>query len=181
MEPFVGQIIIVGFDYAPIDFAQCNGQTLPISSYSLLYAVLGTTYGGNGTTNLGLPDLRGRVPMGAGNGAGLSNRNMGQEGGLENITLSVNNLPAHTHSLSGVTLTPGASGKGVTVANTPNGNYLGNSQSVDLYSNTAASGSIAGLSGNTDSTGLGQAISNVQPFTVVNFLIATNGIYPSRP
>jgi len=181
MDPFIGQIIMVGFDYAPVDYAFCNGQTLPISSYGLLYATIGTTFGGNGTSTVGLPDLRGRVPMGMGNAGSLSNRSIGQMGGLENVTISISHLPAHDHGLSSVTLTPGASGKGVTVSNTPDGNYLGNAQSIDLYSDAAGSGSISGISGNTDAAGQGNALTNVQPFTVVNFLIATNGIYPQRP
>lgn len=180
METFVGQIIMVGFSFAPQGFALCNGQTLSISSYSSLYSLIGSNYGGNGVSTMGLPDLRGRIPMGMGNGSGLSNRNLGDEGGVENITISISQLPSHGHGLSGVTLTPGASGKGVTVSNTPDGNYLGNSQSVDLYSNSAASGSIAGLSGTTDTEGSGQSISNLQPFTVVNFLIALDGTYPPR-
>ncbi len=181
MDPFIGQIIMVGFDYAPVDYALCNGQTLPLSSYGILYAAIGTTFGGNGTSTVGLPDLRGRVPMGMGNAGSLSNRSIGQMGGLENVTITISHLPAHDHGLSSVTLTPGASGKGVTVTNTPDGNYLGNAQSIDLYSNTAGSGAISGISGNTDAAGQGNAISNVQPFTVVNFLIATDGIYPQRP
>src|SRR5215213_5449370 len=96
-EPFVGEIRIVGFNFAPRGWAMCNGQILPIAQNTALFSLLGTTYGGNGQTTFALPDLRSRVPIHFGQGPGLSNYDLGQVSGTESDTLIVNNLPAHTH------------------------------------------------------------------------------------
>jgi microcystin-dependent protein len=99
-EPFIGMIILVGFNFAPRGWAVCNGQLLPISQNTALFSLLGTTYGGNGQTTFALPDLRGRVPNGMGQGPGLSNYTIGQVGGVEGVTLTVNQMPAHTHVIT---------------------------------------------------------------------------------
>ena len=95
--PFVGQLALVAFNFAPVGWAFCEGQVLPISQYTALFALIGTTYGGNGTTTFALPDLRGRVPIGQGQGTGLTNRNMGQVGGAETNTLSIAEIPPSHH------------------------------------------------------------------------------------
>lgn len=100
-DPYLGEIRLVGFNYAPINWALCDGQLLPISQNSALFSLLGTLYGGNGVTTFGLPDLRGRVPMHQGQGPDLSPRTVGESGGAETVTLTTNQIPSHTHTLTG--------------------------------------------------------------------------------
>src|ERR1700689_2915424 len=100
MEFYLGQIFMGGWNFAPAGSALCNGQLLSIPQYNALFSLLGTTFGGNGVQTLGLPNLQGRVPIHWGQGQGLSPYNIGQQGGVENATLLVSNLPAHTHTLS---------------------------------------------------------------------------------
>src|SRR5215831_8639728 len=104
-EPFLGMIILVGFTFPPRGWAFCQGQLLPISQNTALFSLLGTTYGGNGQTTFALPDLRGRVPVGFGQGPGLSNYTQGQVGGVENVTLAINQMPIHTHALGSIQAT----------------------------------------------------------------------------
>ncbi len=98
-NPFLGQIQTFAFDFAPQGWAKCDGQLLPISSNTSLFSLVGTFYGGDGMTTFGLPDLRGRVPIHMGNGSGLSSRPMGQAGGAENETITINQLPVHNHTV----------------------------------------------------------------------------------
>src|SRR5208282_1449245 len=111
-EPFVGQVIAVGFNFAPVGWALCQGQVLPISEYAALYQLLGTTYGGDGQNTFGLPDLRGRAALGMGQGSGLQPYNIGQLGGVESVTLTANQFAGHTHALkaagTATTPTPGS-------------------------------------------------------------------------
>src|SRR5579872_2904742 len=100
-QPFIGAIVLFCGNFAPAGWALCNGQLLSISQWTALFSILGTTYGGNGTTNFALPDLRGRVPIHPGQGPGLSPYTLGQTGGVETVSLSINNLPAHSHALNG--------------------------------------------------------------------------------
>ena len=100
MEPFIGQIMMVGFNFAPRGWALCDGSLLPINNNQALFSLLGTTYGGDGRTTFQLPDLRGRVPMHQGTGPGLPNHRIGEKGGVENVTLTVAQMPAHTHVLN---------------------------------------------------------------------------------
>ena len=107
-EPYLGQVIAVGFNFAPVGWALCQGQVLPISEYSALYQLLGTTYGGNGQTNFALPDLRGRAALGMGQGSGLQPYIQGQLGGVESVTLTAGQFASHTHALqaAGTATTP---------------------------------------------------------------------------
>ena len=100
MEPFLGQLMLVPYNFAPRGWAFCEGQLLPISQYSALFSLLGTTYGGDGRTTFGLPDLRGRVPIGAGQGPGLSNYVLGAKSGVEQVTLTGSQIPSHSHAAS---------------------------------------------------------------------------------
>lgn len=109
MEPFLGQLALFGFDFAPRGWMFCDGQLLPIAQYSALFSLLGTTYGGDGRTTFGVPDLRGRAPIHFGHGAGLSNRILGAMSGAEVATLTVANLPAHSHPLHAVNATANVS------------------------------------------------------------------------
>lgn len=166
--PFIGEIQMVAFDYAPQGWLFCNGQLLSISQYAPLFAVLGTTYGGNGTTNFALPDLRGRVPIHQGYSPGLSNYALGESGGSESVTLTVNQIPSHNHNIQ--------VSSSVGTTDTPSSAYLAkNSEGVKQF---AASADTTAQP--TTSTGLTQAHSNVQPFCVINYIIATDGIFPAR-
>lgn len=169
-EPFLAEIRIVGFNFAPRGWAFCDGQILPINQNQSLYSLLGTTYGGDGRTSFALPDLRGRTPIHFGNGNGLSAYTLGQKSGEENHTLAVNEMPQHAHPVSG----------SLSQADTPlpAGNTLGTSASADLYS---PANNIQEMStSEVANTGGGQAHNNMQPFLVVNFCIALQGLFPSR-
>ena len=114
MEPFVGEINYVAFNFAPNGWYQCDGQLLPVSQYQALFALIGTTYGGNGTTNFALPDMRGRVPVHQGQHPGSSMFTLGQTGGVENAALTVNNMPAHSHPATAVSTSTSAVAPGAT-------------------------------------------------------------------
>ncbi|MDE1191350.1 MAG: tail fiber protein [Arachidicoccus sp.] len=99
-DPFLGEIFMAGFNFAPAGYQSCNGSLLSISSYAALFALLGTTFGGNGSTNFGIPNLQGRVPIGMGTGSGLSSRTLGEMAGTESVTLALSEMPAHTHTVN---------------------------------------------------------------------------------
>ena len=165
-EPFIGQITMFGGNFAPRGWAFCNGQLLSISQNTALFSLLGTIYGGDGETTFALPELRGRVPMHWGNGPGLSSRNIGEKSGVENVILTTNQIPSHTHSLR---VKDDDANQG-----SPVNNVLAN---ANIYSNaTPDAGMSAGAMLNT---GGGQQHTNVQPFQCVSFIIALQGIYPS--
>lgn len=168
-EPFVGQIQQMSFSFAPKNYALCNGQLLAISENQSLYALLGTQFGGDGRTSMGIPDLRGRVPMGAGH-----SYYQGLFGGAETVTLTTATLPQHTHDFM-ATSDPGntniISSNKDTVLATSDG-------SIQYY--TSASSLTAMNSSTSGSTGGGNAHTNVQPFLSINFIIALTGIFPSR-
>lgn len=170
MEPFIAQIMLFGGNFAPRGWAFCDGQLLPIANYNALFSLLGTTYGGDGRTTFGLPDLRGRVPCHAGTGPGLTPRQIGQRFGEEHVTLTTAQIPAHSHSLNtSSTGTPGPRDQA--------GGLLGPAQiyvSGNEAANTALSGnSIGNAGGNTSHD-------NIQPTLCINYIIALEGIYPSR-
>lgn len=173
MDPFLGELRAFPFNYAPVDWALCDGSLLPIAQNAALFSLLGTMYGGNGTTTFGLPDLRGRVPMGAGNGPGLTPRVQGALVGAESVMLNSNQLPAHTHSLNATT----AAATGVA----PAGALLAAGQ-VDAEPGYAAGTPDTTLAANAiGTTGTGAPVPVVQPSQVINWCIATAGIYPMRP
>ena len=180
-DPFIAQIVMFGGNFAPRNWALCDGQLLPINQNQSLFSLLGTTYGGDGRTTFALPDLRGRVAIHPGNGPGLQPINLGQKGGLNNVTLT--QVPAHVHGVSGVTADLNAySGNGNMTS--PTGNVLANDPREDQYSNqtpdvTMNSASVA-LSGNTDNTGGNTQFSIMQPFQGINHIIALVGVFPSR-
>lgn len=171
-DQFVGEIRMFGGNFAPMDWAMCDGSTLQISQYDVLYAVIGTFYGGDGTNNFKLPDLRGRVPVHMGQGPGLTPRSIGNSFGTEVETLQTVHIPSHSHAIS-------AGGPGTTAA--PGGNYPGDSAGFSLYSTAAADSLMNQASvGSTPPTSA-QPHSNLMPSLCVNFIIATNGYFPQRP
>lgn len=181
MEPFISQIFIMGCNFAPRGFALCDGQLLPISQNSALFSLVGTIYGGDGRTTMGLPDLRGRSPMHFGTGPGLQTVRQGQKFGAGTTTLGVQNMPAHTHRADMRV------GPGTATLDTANGNYLahesrGGDDVPKIFTNTigTAPQMMAGDAVQVSSAGGSQAFNNFHPVQVVNFSIALTGIFPSR-
>ena len=175
-DPFLGEIRLVGFTFAPQGWALCDGQLLSIAQNTALFSLLGTTYGGNGQTTFALPDLRGRVPIHPGQGPGLSNYVLGEQSGSENVTLNASQLPGHNHPLAssnqqGSSSDP--SGYFPAVLNDPAGTIAVNGYLAS--SNSTLNPAAIGV------TGGNQPHSNIQPFLCVNFIICLQGIYPSRP
>jgi len=171
IDPFIGQIAIVGFNFAPRGWASCDGQLLSIAENTALFALLGTTYGGNGQTTFALPDLRGRVPIHRGEGPGLSNYSLGEIGGSQTITLTTAQLPAHSHSVNALTTDGNTS---IPTGALPAGTKTLDPEYSNLTSNTAMSASMIG------STGGGQPVSIIQPYLTVHYIIALQGVFPPR-
>ncbi len=169
-EPFLAEIRIVGFNFAPRSWAFCDGQILPINQNQSLYSLLGTTYGGDGRTSFALPDLRGRTPIHVGSSNGTTH-NQGQKSGEETHSLSVSEMPSHRHDFRGTSANANA--------NTASGNKLARS-AVALYSSLAAGRGTAMRSDVITNTGSGQGHENMQPWLAVNFCIALQGLFPSR-
>jgi microcystin-dependent protein len=162
-EPFLGELRIVSFNFAPKGWAFCNGTLLPINQNQALFSLLGTTYGGDGRVNFGLPNLQGRTPLHFGGGFLL-----GQSGGEQSHTLAVQELPIHSHVAT-------ASSNAADTAS-PNGTYWATAGS-NVYSSTGNASMGAGTSG---SLGNGQPHDNMSPYLVLTFVIALQGIFPSR-
>ena len=175
MTPYIAQITGFGFNFAPKGWAYCAGQLMSIQQNQALFSILGTTYGGNGIQTFGLPDLRGRVPISWGQGPGLSYYSLGESSGSQSVTVLQSQLPLHSHpfNANNVLATSGA----------PSGNFLGqggveSSANVSMFATgsantTMAAGAIATAGGN-------QPVSIIQPYNVINYCVALNGIFPSR-
>ncbi|WP_240143527.1 tail fiber protein [Nitrosomonas sp. JL21] len=211
MEPCVGEISYVAFNYAPNGWLQCDGQILPINQYNALFSLLDTTYGGDGATNFKLPDMRGRAPLHQGRNLDGSAYSLGQMGGTENTTLTINQLPAHTHPVTAISTSTSAVALGATATSTlkavnsdadqktAGGNALANAKGLNsAYSSAAPNVSMNAASIETTLNGLGivtntnttvdigptgnsQSFPNMQPYTVVNCIIAWQGVFPQRP
>jgi len=181
-EPFLGQIMMVGFNFAPRGWATCDGQLLPIASNSALFSLLGTTFGGDGRTTFALPDLRGRIAKHVGRGAGLANVTWGQRGGRENVTLSVLNMPNHTHTVTNnLTVTPRGNA-GASDADDPSGAFPGPAQE-NIYAGTGNVGMGAAVVGGAITalpTGGSQSFNIENPFLGIYHNIALVGLFPSR-
>jgi microcystin-dependent protein len=171
-DPYLGSIILVGFTFAPRGWATCSGQLLPISQNDALFSLLGTTYGGDGQSTFALPDMRGRAPIHFGSGAGLSTRVQGETSGVESVTLTVGQIPTHTHPLN-------VNNSGATLG-TPNGNFLAAKNRADPGFAATSDGSVLNSAAVSPSTGGSQSHSNLQPYLVMNYVIALEGIFPSR-
>ena len=163
-EPFLSEIRLMSFVFAPKGWALCNGQLLPINQNQGLFSLLGTTFGGDGEVNFALPDLRSRVPIHVGSG-----HTLGERGGAPAHTLSIAELPTHTHSAMGSTNTA--------TADLPTGNVLAKTVSTNIYG--APTSLVATNPGTVTNTGGSQAHLNMQPFLTLNFSIALQGIFPS--
>jgi microcystin-dependent protein len=176
-EPFIGEIIMFAGNFAPRGWALCQGQILSIAQNTALFSILGTTYGGNGQTTFALPDLRGRVPLGQGQGPGLSPYVLGQLAGTENTTLLQSQMPAHNHLIT--------ANEGNGTAQAPANGFLsapvvptqGNA-AVSAYRNSSDGTTLAPTS--LSISGGNQPFSNLQPYLCINFIIALEGIFPSR-
>ena len=186
MDPFLGQIAVVGFNFCPRGWAQANGQLLAISSNTALFSLLGTTYGGDGRTTFGLPDLQGRSAIGVGNGPGLSPITWGERGGTESITQTVNTLANHTHAITNTTTATLNGTDGPTSTGNLAGAALAN-QTGNVYSargtlnQVLEDGSVAVTVNSTaQNTGGNQSQNIRNPFLGMYICIATQGIYPSR-
>ena len=201
--PYIGAIFIWAGNFAPKDYAFCNGQLLPISQYQALFSILGTTYGGDGQTTFSLPNLCGRMPLGAavqGGGANPNPQTLGASGGNSSLTLTTNNLPAHNHP---ATFTPGAAADiaipavagsnattntpGTTTVLSKGGSADRSPVPMNVYSTATADTTLKPFSVNipagnvtVGSTGSNAPINTVPPFQALNFIIALNGLYPPR-
>ncbi len=169
-EPFVGEIRMFAGNFAPRGWALCDGQLLAISQNDALFSLFGTIYGGDGRTSFGLPELRGRIPIHQGTGSGLTPRRLGARAGDERVTLTGNQLPAHTHAASCSTGGNSADAAGHVWATDPAGFSAG--------FNTAADNQMA--STKIEAAGGSRSHNNLMPFLCVNFIVALFGIYPSR-
>ena len=172
-EPFIAEIRIFAGNFAPRGWAFCDGQILPISQNTALFALIGTIYGGDGRTTLGLPDLQGRAPMHPGRGSGLTSRRLGQRVGTETVTLTEAQIPSHSHNARGQTAA-GNAGQGPDTTTS-----IGRSLQGQLFQTNDTSNLVNLASGTLSTTG-GQAHTNLQPYLSLNFIIALVGIFPSR-
>ena len=178
MDPFLGQISQLGCNFAPQGWALCQGQLLSISQQTALFSLLGVNFGGDGRTNFQLPDLRGRAPVGFGQGPGLSTYNIGQSGGNETVSINSANYPAHSHTLFATA--------SAATGNAPNGLFEAQGQdagrgavNLALYSSSGTPTTLAPAA-LTAAAGGGQPHNNRQPYLALNFCIALQGIFPAR-
>lgn len=194
MEPFLAEIRMFGGNFAPRAWAFCNGQLLSIAQNQALFSLLGTTYGGDGRTTFALPDLRGRVAIHSGTGPGLTPRPLGQRSGEQTHTLINSEIPSHQHFITNGAATVtgagsinvGKEGKGVSAEDTAADNFIGNVSGG--FRTAAGSGTLnpasvsvsASISGATNPDGGSQAHNNMQPYLVINYIIALQGVFPSR-
>jgi microcystin-dependent protein len=169
-EPFIAEIRIFAGNFAPRGWAFCNGQLLPVSQNTALFSLIGTTYGGDGRTTTALPNLEGRAPMHPGHGPGLGSRPLGENGGAETVTLSEAQAPNHSHPMN-ASPNPGEQSGGV-------GNALARGVGGSLYGSASSLVDLAGPV--LPPVGGSQSHNNLQPFLAINFIIALQGLYPSR-
>ena len=180
-EPYLGEVKSFGFNFNPRGWAFCQGQLLPINQNTALFALLGTTYGGNGQTTFALPDFRGRVPLGMGQGPGQPNYDWGQTGGASTGTLLTTNLPAHTHSISGTAALPARGGPGSLdnpVTSVPAGSASAENYTAPASANASLGGGAATLT--AQPAGAGQPFAKMPPYLTLNLCIALQGVFPAR-
>ena len=168
-DPFIGEIRLFAGNYAPSGWAYCNGQLLPISGNTALFSLVGTTYGGDGEVTFALPDMRGRVPLHAGNGPGLSSRTIGFRAGIENVTLVATQLPAHNHLAKAAT--------GVGRLSEPEGAVPASNRDFPEFD---AATNLSMAASTVQNAGGSQSHENMPPILCVSFIIALFGIFPSQ-
>jgi len=170
-EPFIAEIKIIGENFAPRGWAFCDGQLLPIAQNTALFSLVGTTYGGDGRTTMGLPDLQGRAAMHPGSGPGLTPRRLGEKSGVETVTLAEATMASHPHTVN-------ADSAVTNVGRSPTNHYptTAGGRGANLYNAAGAATPFKQLQG----TGGNGAHNNLQPFLVLPFVIALTGVYPSR-
>ena len=181
-EPFLGQVEVFSFNFAPKGWAFCAGQLMPINQNQALFSLLGTTYGGNGQTTFGLPDLRGRVSIGWGQGNGLSNYDLGQKGGEEAHTLNQNEMASHNHNWMVNSTNPATANTGAPSTSVVMGQTTGVPAQGALFQVLLYTSGSPGTPLDTHSIGLSggsQAHNNIMPYLTLNFCIALVGIFPS--
>jgi microcystin-dependent protein len=171
MDGYVGEIKMFAGTFAPLNWVFCSGQMLPISAYNTLFALIGTQFGGDGTTTFGVPDLRGRIPIGAGTGPGLSSRTPGNKGGAETVTLTINQLPSHTHNVKCDTTT-------TSPTNTPLNNLPAVMSSGTGYGPTVSASIMK--SDMLNPTGSGQQHDNMPPWGCINYIMCAEGLWPPQ-
>ncbi|TPW76863.1 phage tail protein [Schumannella sp. 10F1B-5-1] len=176
-EPFVGEIIAVGFNFAPRGWALCNGQLMPIAQNTALFSLLGTTYGGDGRTTFALPNLQGVSPIGVGQGPGLTYRGQGEQSGSESVTLIASEMPAHSHTARGVAAAGDqSSAAGAGWAEARSGRAIERGYAAPSAGATVTMSPTAiGIAGGS------QPHSNLAPYLTLNFIIALQGVFPQRP
>ncbi|MES2555468.1 MAG: tail fiber protein [Bacteroidota bacterium] len=180
-EPFVGEVKTFGFSFSPLGYDYCKGQLYSIAQYTALFALIGTTYGGDGQTTFALPDLQGRVPIGQGQGPGLPDYTIGEAAGTPAVTLTTANIPQHIHSLNSMQVQIKASND-TADENSAAGLFPGVAASA-VYTGAASANTFTGgtvVSGTTDITGSGLPFGVMNPYLVLNYCIAVEGIFPSR-
>lgn len=168
-DPFVAEIRMFPFNFAPKGWAPCSGQLLPIAQNTALFSLLGTTYGGDGKSTFALPNLNGRTPMGPGQGPGLSLYDLGQSGGSETVSLQVSEIPSHTHQISGVA--------NIGNSDAPDGPLAQSSIRSSAYAPTSDTTMAAGTMA---TAGGGAPHNNMSPYLTLGFYIATQGVFPPR-
>jgi microcystin-dependent protein len=168
-DPFIGEIRMTGFNFAPVGWALCDGQLLAISGNDALFALIGTTYGGDGQNSFALPDLRGRAPIHVGQGSGLTNRTIGERAGSETVTLTATQIAAHNHAANANTA--------VGTSTDPAGKFWAQRSGANQYLGTANSAMAPGALQNA---GGSQPHENMPPSLVINFIICLVGIFPSQ-
>jgi len=170
-EPFIAEVRIFAGNFAPRGWAFCNGQLLPIAQNTALFSLVGTTYGGDGRTTFGLPDLQGRAPMHPGRGPGLTSRTLGQGGGTDTVQLSASQMPVHTH-------TPRATSD-TALEESPTGKTWAQNKTEPLYRNAGDLNTDLNSTA-IENSGAGSSHNNMQPYLTLNYIIAIQGTYPSR-
>ena len=181
-EPFIGEIKILGFNFAPRGYLTCQGQIMSIAQNTALFSLLGTNYGGNGQTTFGLPDLQGRAPIGQGQGGGLPSYTIGEKAGAPTATLLLSNLPQHIHTLTNVNVKIKASSANADES-VPEGNFPATTTTPSYSGNGATPNVFTGgtaVSGTTDPTGGSIPFDILNPYLTINYSIAIEGIFPSR-
>lgn len=174
MDGYIGEVKMFAGTFAPMSWVFCWGQLLPISSFQALFSLIGTQFGGDGSTTFGVPDLRGRTVIGAGNGTGLTPRLAGQLGGGESVTLNTANLPAHTHNVKCDVSSPPPSQSNTPVNNLPSTISSGTGYAPGTANNASMNANMVLASGGN------QSHDNMSPWGCLNFIICTEGIWPPR-